>query len=95
MKIIFLAKFKPDTSTAAADDAVRVAAESLAAGPFNSYEHGRGLKLAHGGGTHDADWGFIIDIDPADVETWRASDAHQAMGVALRPICNEGLSLEY
>lgn len=95
MKIIFLAKFKPGTPAAAADDAVRVAAESLAAGPFTSYEHGRGLGLSHGGGAHDADWGFIIDIDPADVDRWRESEAHEAMGVALRPICSEGMSLEY
>ena len=95
MKIIFLAKFKPDTSDTEADEAVRVAVESLAAGPFHSYEHGRGLRLAHGGGAHDADWGFIIDLDPANVERWRTSDAHQAMGSALRAICSEGISLEY
>ena len=95
MKIIFLAKFKSGTSDIEIDAAVRVAAESLAAGPFHSYEHGRGLRLANGGGAHNADWGFIIDLDPADVERWRTSDAHQAMGSALRPICSEGISLEY
>ena len=95
MKIIFLAKFKPDTTEAEAEKAVRIGAESLAKGPFRSWEHGRGMKIAHGGGAHDADWGFVIDIDPANVESWRQSEAHTTMGAALRPICIEGMSLEY
>lgn len=94
MKIVFLAKWHPDADSAAVEGVDAVAATSLAAGPFSSFQHGPGLHLAKGS-TRIADWGFLAEIDPADVEEWRASEAHQALGQAIRPLCAEGMTIEF
>ncbi|HKS47006.1 MAG TPA: hypothetical protein VJT49_18220 [Amycolatopsis sp.] len=94
MKIVFLAKWRPETDSAAIENLLEVAEKSLASGPFADYQHGLGLHLAQGGASV-ADWGFILDLEPDDLERWKTSEAHEALGRALRPICGEGMTIEF
>lgn len=94
MKIVFLAAWRPDTGPAAVEAFLAVAEKALADGPFTACHHGRGLRLAQGG-ARQADWGMILDIEPENVEKWRSSKAHEDLGRALRPLCEEGMTLEF
>ena len=94
MKVVLLVKWRPGTEQAAIEAFLDVAEKSLATGLFTDCRHGPGLHLAQGG-AQQADWGMILDIEPDKVETWRASKAHEALGQALRPICGEGMTLEF
>jgi hypothetical protein len=94
VKIVFLAQWKPGCDRTAIDEFLAIASEALAKGPFKAYEHGVGLRIAQGR-ARSADWGFVIEIEPGEVERWRASQAHEALGLALRPIFGEGMTIEF
>lgn len=94
MKIVFLTKWKPEVTQAQVEEALRVADDSFAKGPLLSYEHGLGKNLAVGD-VHQADWGFILELEPENFQAWRESDAHEALGQVLRRLAGERITIEF
>lgn len=93
MKIVYLATWKPDADPEAVATFLREVPAVLATGPFVTCAHGPGLKVSKPG-TNQADWGFVVDLDPGDLEVWRNADGHRRLGELLRPISGGGISFE-